>query len=84
MAPEYVRILKLFSTQTKISIVAQACINLAASMGACVGPLIIGGLTRKDPKNGWRDFFVCTSGDSCPKRLTCLRPVIKLILDAVD
>ena len=40
-------------------IVAQACINLAASAGACVGPLIVGGLTKKDSKSGWRNFFVC-------------------------
>lgn len=38
--------------------VAQACMNIAAAIGAIIGPLIIGALTRGDEKNGWRKFYV--------------------------
>lgn len=31
--------------------------NIAASLGAISGPLIIGALTRSDRVNGWRDFY---------------------------
>jgi MFS family permease len=36
---------------------AQAGINVAASLGAISGPLSIGGLTNSDPVNGWRKFY---------------------------
>ncbi|KAG9776540.1 hypothetical protein KCU88_g4796, partial [Aureobasidium melanogenum] len=36
---------------------AQACMNIAAAIGAIIGPLIIGALTRGDEKNGWRKFY---------------------------
>ena len=39
---------------------AQACINVAAALGAISGPLVIGALTKGDLKNGWRNFYVCT------------------------
>ena len=39
-------------------LVAQACINVAAALGAISGPLIIGALTKKDVENGWRNFYV--------------------------
>ena len=32
--------------------------NVAAAVGACVGPLIIGSLTKRNPHTGWRNFFV--------------------------
>ena len=38
--------------------VAQACMNIAACLGAIVGPMAIGALTKRDPINGWRDFYV--------------------------
>lgn len=38
--------------------VAQACINIAAALGAISGPLIIGALTKGDVKNGWRNYYV--------------------------
>lgn len=37
----------------------QACMNIAASLGATLAPLIIGGLTRANPGQGWRNFYVC-------------------------
>ncbi|KAJ5175113.1 uncharacterized protein N7482_000990 [Penicillium canariense] len=36
---------------------AQACINIAGSVGACAGPLIIGSLTRANPHTGWRNYY---------------------------
>ncbi|KAJ5762326.1 uncharacterized protein N7511_005708 [Penicillium nucicola] len=36
---------------------AQAFMNIAAALGACAGPLIIGSLTRKNPHTGWRYFY---------------------------
>lgn len=36
----------------------QACVNVAAALGACVGPLAIGALTREDPVDGWRNYYV--------------------------
>jgi len=38
--------------------VVQSIINVAASLGACSGPLIIGALSRYDPENGWRKYYV--------------------------
>ncbi|KAK5702380.1 hypothetical protein LTR17_022377 [Elasticomyces elasticus] len=35
----------------------QAGVNVAAAIGACVGPLVIGTLTRSDPIGGWRNFY---------------------------
>jgi hypothetical protein len=32
--------------------------NVAAALGACAGPLIIGALTRSDSHTGWRNFYV--------------------------
>ena len=40
------------------SLVGQAIVNVAAALGAIAGPLIIGALTRKDPSDGWRKFYV--------------------------
>ena len=40
--------------------VAQAFMNVAAAIGAIIGPMSIGALTKRDPLNGWRDFYVCT------------------------
>ena len=42
----------------KSVIVAQVWINTAAAIGACVGPLIIGALTKADLQDGWRKFWV--------------------------
>lgn len=39
-------------------IVAQAGINVAAALGASIGPLMIGGFVKHDPENGWRKFYV--------------------------
>lgn len=36
----------------------QAGMNVAASLGACSAPLIIGGLTRANQQQGWRNFYV--------------------------
>ena len=41
-----------------MTLVAQAGINVAAAVGACVGPLIIGALTKANVENGWRKFYV--------------------------
>ena len=41
--------------------VAQASVNVAAALGACVGPLVIGAFTKADPRDGWRNFFVSVS-----------------------
>lgn len=32
--------------------------NVAAALGACVGPLAIGALTKANPHTGWRNFYV--------------------------
>jgi hypothetical protein len=32
--------------------------NVAAALGAIIGPMAIGALTKRDPVNGWRDFYV--------------------------
>lgn len=39
-------------------LVAQAAINVAAALGAISGPLIIGALTERNVKDGWRNFYV--------------------------
>ncbi|EXJ63979.1 hypothetical protein A1O7_00314 [Cladophialophora yegresii CBS 114405] len=36
---------------------AQAFMNVAAALGAITGPMAIGALTKRDPVNGWRDFY---------------------------
>lgn len=36
----------------------QGVLNVAAAVGAIIGPLTIGALLRKDPVNGWRRFWV--------------------------
>lgn len=36
---------------------AQAWMNVAAALGACVGPLIIGALTKSNYHTGWRKFY---------------------------
>ncbi|ETI27892.1 hypothetical protein G647_00341 [Cladophialophora carrionii CBS 160.54] len=36
---------------------AQAFMNVAAALGAIIGPMAIGALTKRDPLNGWRDFY---------------------------
>jgi len=38
--------------------VGQVWINIAAGLAACTGPLIVGALTKADPENGWRKFWV--------------------------
>lgn len=38
--------------------VAQAAMNVAASLGAISAPLIIGALTKANPHRGWRNFYV--------------------------
>lgn len=32
--------------------------NIAAALGACVGPLSIGALTKANKHSGWRIFYV--------------------------
>lgn len=36
---------------------AQACINVAAALGAISGPLIIGAMTKSNLQDGWRNFY---------------------------
>ncbi|KAJ5585641.1 hypothetical protein N7450_005428 [Penicillium hetheringtonii] len=36
---------------------AQAAMNVAASLGACSAPLIIGALTKANSHTGWRNFY---------------------------
>ena len=43
--------------------VAQAFMNIAATLGGIVGPMSIGALTKNDPVGGWRKFYV-RGGDS--------------------
>lgn len=51
---------KLFRTLLALAFtVAQAAMNNAAVLGACSGPLAIGGLTKSNPHTGWRNFYVC-------------------------
>jgi len=38
--------------------VAQAVMNVAAGIGALLGPLCIGSLTKHNIKDGWRNFYV--------------------------
>jgi MFS family permease len=40
--------------------VAQAGMNIAASVGAIMGPMVIGSFVNDDPVNGWRKFYVCS------------------------
>ncbi|OBU00219.2 hypothetical protein VE01_01673 [Pseudogymnoascus verrucosus] len=35
----------------------QAGMNVAAALGACIGPLIVGALTRTNSHTGWRNFY---------------------------
>ncbi|KAK9435055.1 siderophore iron transporter [Metarhizium brunneum] len=35
----------------------QSIVNIAAALGACSGPLIMGALSRSDPMNGWRNYY---------------------------
>ncbi|OAQ58550.1 siderophore iron transporter [Pochonia chlamydosporia 170] len=37
--------------------IVQAGINIAAAIGACVGPLAIGALTKANAHTGWRTFY---------------------------
>ncbi|UNI15994.1 hypothetical protein JDV02_002474 [Purpureocillium takamizusanense] len=36
---------------------AQSAMNVAASLGACAGPLAIGALTKRNGETGWRMFY---------------------------
>ncbi|KAH7348901.1 putative siderophore iron transporter [Rhexocercosporidium sp. MPI-PUGE-AT-0058] len=36
---------------------AQGAMNVAASIGSCSGPLIIGALTKRNAHTGWRNFY---------------------------
>ncbi|KIW78982.1 hypothetical protein Z517_08822 [Fonsecaea pedrosoi CBS 271.37] len=36
---------------------AQACMNIAASLGAILGPMSIGALTKRNAEDGWRKFY---------------------------
>ena len=47
--------------------VAQAWMNVAASLGAVIGPMAIGSLTNNDPVNGWRNFYVCALSETVAK-----------------
>lgn len=57
MAPQYVSTAP-FMAATNPTTVAQACMNIAAAMGAISGPLIIGALTKANVRDGWRTFYV--------------------------
>lgn len=48
----------IFDVASDTSTVGQVWINIAAALASCTGPLIIGALTRADPVNGWRKFWV--------------------------
>lgn len=39
-------------------IVAQATVNIGASLGAVAGIVTIGALTKADPAHGWKKFYV--------------------------
>lgn len=43
--------------------------NLAACLGACLGPVIIGSFTVTDPLGGWRNFYVGASSAESKSRL---------------
>lgn len=45
-------------TITNMEPVVQSIVNIAAALGACSGPLIMGALSRSDPMNGWRNYYV--------------------------
>lgn len=60
-----------YSMLTRTVAVVQAFINVAASLGAISGPLIIGGFTKADPQNGWRKFYV-----HCPNSFWLERQLI--------
>ena len=51
--------------------------NIAACLGACSAPLIIGGLTKRDPHTGWRYFFVCPA---CPDDTELTKQWIQMAL----
>ncbi|KAH6690752.1 putative siderophore iron transporter [Leptodontidium sp. MPI-SDFR-AT-0119] len=36
---------------------AQGAMNIAAAIGACSGPLMIGALTKRNAHTGWRNFY---------------------------
>ncbi|CAL5865899.1 uncharacterized protein PFLUO_LOCUS105 [Penicillium psychrofluorescens] len=36
---------------------AQSAMNVAAALGACLGPIVIGALTEDNKKTGWRNFY---------------------------
>ncbi|EXJ73007.1 uncharacterized protein A1O5_04156 [Cladophialophora psammophila CBS 110553] len=36
---------------------AQACMNVAAALGAILGPMSIGALTKRNAEDGWRKFY---------------------------
>ena len=55
-----------------MSLVAQALVNVAVALGATIGPMILGALTKRDPVNGWRDFWVRRSD---PRFLLIVSPV---------
>lgn len=57
MAAEYV-LPASYKPRANLAKVVQSIINIAAALGACSGPLIIGALSRYDPENGWRKYFV--------------------------
>jgi MFS family permease len=38
--------------------VSQAVMNIAACLGAVVGPLVIGAFAKADVKDGWKNFYV--------------------------
>ena len=48
----------IFETDTIYAVAQALCIGVAAALGAVIGPLAIGALTKADPKNGWRKFYV--------------------------
>lgn len=35
--------------------------NIAACIGAILGPVIIGSFTQHNRLNGWRNFYVCVN-----------------------
>ncbi|OAL42841.1 MFS general substrate transporter [Pyrenochaeta sp. DS3sAY3a] len=41
---------------------SQGFINMVGSLGAITGPLVIGALTRKNPTQGWRNFYWFQTG----------------------
>lgn len=51
--------------------------NVAAALGACIGPLIIGTLTKNNAHTGWRYFYVL-----CPRSFVFVSILIGLIVDS--